>query len=260
MAAAFPAPSRPADPALDAYTARLVAALGDRTGIRLDRSLPRKLARQLVLRPVGGLEEWVSRLEALPAEALEWQSVIEPLTIHETYFFRDLPFHAFLGDTVLPEIIATRRAGGDRTLRLWSAGCATGEEPYSLAMVAFEALGRLGEAARTEDGGIASSWQVEVLGTDLSQRAVTHAVAGVYGGEGLGPFRDLPPGHETWFEQDPRPGFRRVRDGVRRVVRFQPYNLMAPTPPAAGFDLVVCRNVMIYFDDTARAVAQDQLV
>ncbi len=245
--------------ALESLTRRLLDDVRRKAGIRHDRPLERKLARILSAMPLAALESWVGLIEAAPSDSPDWLSLIENLTIHETYFFRDRPHHDHLRRHVLPALIGGRRHG-DRALRLWSAGCATGEEAYGLAILALEALADLGEARRT-DYGIVTDWRVDVLGTDLSRVAVRQARNASYGGEGLGPFRDLPAEYAGWFV--PLEGesalYRRVRADARRVVRFDRHNLMDAAPPEPGFDLVSCRNVMIYFDEDSRDSALRQL-
>ncbi|BAI72305.1 methyltransferase [Azospirillum sp. B510] len=245
----------PPDGPLYGLVRRLLDDVRRKAGIRHDRPLERKLARILAAMPLPVLEEWVAQIEGAAADSPDWLSLIENLTIHETYFFRDLPHHAHLRRHLLPRLIAERR--GIRTLRFWSAGCATGEEAYSLAIVTLEALADAGEARRTGHG-LETDWSVGILGTDLSSLAVRQAANASYGGEGLGPFREMPAEYGGWFVPlgGEAPLHRRVRADARRIVRFARHNLMdASLPagaPAGGFDLVSCRNVMIYFDDDSR--------
>ncbi len=244
--------------ALSGLVRRLLDDVRRKSGIRHDRPLERKLCRILASLPLETLEGWVGVVEAAAPDSPDWLSFIENLTVHETYFFRDLPHHHHLRRAVLPALI--ERAGAERALRLWSAGCASGEEPYSLAILALEALADAGMAERTA-GGVATDWRVDVLGTDISRQAVRLARNAVYGGEGLSAFRELPAEYEGWFValEGEEAGHRRVRADARRLVRFAQHNLMSPAPPEAGFDLVSCRNVLIYFDDDSRRQAQRQL-
>ena len=240
-----------------ALVRRLLADVRRKSGIRHDRPLERKLEKILASMPLDALEQWVRVIEAAAPDSPDWLSFIENLTIHETYFFRDIPHHAHLRRTVLPALIEARRTRGERSLRIWSAGCATGEEAYSLAILALETLTDLGEAERS-DAGIHTNWTVEVLGSDISRLAVVQAKNACYGGEGLGPFRDLPPEYAAWFVplDGAEAGYRRVRADARRLVSLHRHNLMAAEPPDTGFDLVSCRNVLIYFDDDSRRTAQ----
>lgn len=247
------------DPVLESLARRLLADVRRKAGIRHDRPLERKLTRILAAIPLPELESWVGRIEAAAPDSPDWLSLIENLTIHETYFFRDRPHHEHLRRHVLPALIAARQP--KRALRLWSAGCASGEEAYGLAILVLEALAEAGEAWRTGNG-IATEWTVDVLGTDLSRIAVRQARNACYGGEGLGPFRDLPDEYLGWFE--PLDGestlYRRVRADARGLARFDRHNLMDTAPPEGDFDLVSCRNVMIYFDEDSRNAALRQLI
>jgi chemotaxis protein methyltransferase CheR len=158
------------------------------------------------------------------------RELIAEVTIGETYFFRDAEQFDVIRTTVLPEIL--RRRSDEAPLRVWSAGCSTGEEPYSLAML-FEQCG-LGERAM-------------LLATDVSSTAIETARRGTYGAWSFR--RDVAGWRERCFV---RTGKRwTIAADFRRVV-FLVHNLMHPAPlnviSAGGFDLIVCRNVLLYFD------------
>lgn len=257
MAAEPDAVASPALAALAALTRRLLEDVHRKSGIRHDAPLERKLCRILASMPLDLLEAWVRTVEEAAADSPDWLSLIENLTVHETYFFRDLPHHEHLRRVVFPLLIDDRRAAGGRTVKVWSAGCSSGEEAYSLAIVLLEALADQGEARRTPDA-IETAWTIDVLGTDISRPVLRQARNAAYGGEGLSAFRDLPRAYAGWFIplQDAAGDWRRVRPDARGAVRFLRHNLMEPAPPETGFDLVSCRNVTIYFDSPARAAAQ----
>ncbi len=184
------------------------------------------------------LDQLVARLEAEGGQGPETEALIDAITVGETFFFRYREQFDALERQVLPQIIARNRAR--RQLAIWSAGCSNGAEPYSLAILLERRFGVL-----------LAGWQVEVLGTDISRGALAEAVAGCYGDwtvRGLSPefrsecFEEL---HGKW----------RVRPTYRRHVRFLRHNLAADPPPlpAAGrFDLIMCRNVLMYFDAATR--------
>ncbi|MFD1623072.1 CheR family methyltransferase [Azospirillum griseum] len=249
---------------LEALARRLLDDVRRKAGISHDRPLERKLTRILSAMPLAVLELWVAQIEAADPDSPDWLSLIENLTIHETYFFRDPQHHEHVRHRVLPALIDARRS--ERRLRLWSAGCASGEEAYGLAILALEALADAGEARRGTDG-VATAWEVAVVGTDISRIAVRQARHGCYGEEGMGSFRDLPAAYASWFvplvgEAAP---CRRVREDARRLVRFERHNLMGNAAPDGrsaddAFDLVSCRNVMIYFDDDSRERAMRLLI
>jgi chemotaxis protein methyltransferase CheR len=187
-------------------------------------------------------------LEALAAAVTDdpaaWEALIAEVTIGETYFFRNTAQFIALRELILPSLIDMRRQSA--YLRLWSAGCATGEEPYSLAMTLDDVLP---EPQR---------WQVSILATDINRRFLQRAREAVYGAWS---FRETPAAlRERYFTPE---GARwRLNAAIRRQVVFTHLNLAEPTYPAAGngtlaLDLIFCRNVTIYFDEaTTRQVAQ----
>jgi chemotaxis protein methyltransferase CheR len=229
------------------------------SGIEMTGLIEAKLGRVLASVEVGELAAWVGRLHLLPADDPEWLSLIESLTVHETFFHRDRAQLDLLGQ-ILRDIIAGAASRGRHVLRLWSAGCATGEEAYTLAILALLALRDAGFAEESGDGGIVCRppWRLDVLGTDISRLVLTQANAAVYSSEGLGAFRDLPLAQGRFFPRLPGCEFERrgVHETVRQNVRFRQFNLRAGAPPETGFDVVLCRNVLIYLTPTARSWAQ----
>jgi chemotaxis protein methyltransferase CheR len=179
----------------------------------------------------ASIEEY---LASLPDHPMRLQQILEMLVVGETHFARIPPQIAALAERVLPDLIERRRATGRRRLRVWSAGCSTGEEAWTLALL----LRRLLPAAE--------GWDLAVLGTDLSRRALDAAERGRYWARSVA----LLPQVELarWFV--PAEGGWQVCPELREIVTFRQHNLVAdPLPVAAGsIDLVVCRNVIIYFD------------
>jgi chemotaxis protein methyltransferase CheR len=179
---------------------------------------------------------YVAKLVQCPDRAAQ-DRVVDALTTNETSWFRDnMPFEVFRS-TVLPELIADRPI--NQPIRVWSAACSTGQEPYTLSMILDE---RLGGTPRTS----------EILATDLSDEALARAKAGRYSQLEIN--RGLPAAMLVKH-------FRRegtewvVGDAARSRVSFRKFNLMSPTPPSTGFDVVFLRNVLIYFDaETRRGV------
>ena len=160
----------------------------------------------------------------------------ELLLTHETYFFREPEqLRSFAGE-VLP-LLAQEKAASKR-LRIWSAGCATGEEPYTLAMMLL-------------DSGLFEGWDATIYGSDLSRRVLTQARRGVYGESAM---RAMPPDALARHFDTAAPNQHRVRDSVRRLVTFGQVNLLDEQNLAlvGRMDAIFCRNVMIYFDLPAR--------
>jgi len=229
------------------------------SGIEITGTTQAKLGRVLTSVDLVELAAWANRLHRLPGDDGEWLSLIESLTVHETFFHRDRSQLELLA-LILPEIIAAAARDGRYSLRLWSAGCATGEEAYTLAILALQALRDAGFADQAGDGGIICRppWRVDVLGSDISRLVLAQAKAAVYPTEGLSAFRDLPSKLQRCFPVLPKTGEvgeterRGVLPSVRRHVRFRQFNLLSSAPPDIGFDVVLCRNVLIYLTTPAR--------
>ena len=183
-----------------------------------------------------GLKEFASYCELLrkdpDAELGELASVI---STNVTAFFREMHHYDLLVEQLLPHWLEEKKHGG--RLRIWSAGCATGEEPYALAMVLAEALERTG-----------SHVDARILATDLSPQALEHAQAGMYAldrMEGVSTER-----RRRWFlrGEGQYEGYARVHQRLRELVTIQPLNLLHDWPMRGPFDAIFCRNVVIYFD------------
>jgi chemotaxis protein methyltransferase CheR len=161
--------------------------------------------------------------------------VTEAMTTNESFFFRDnRPFDQFK-DLVLPHMMEAR--GAQKTLRIWSAACSSGQEPYTLAMILKE------EAARL------SGWKFEIIATDLSTEILAKAQEGLYSQfevqRGL-PITLL----MKYFAQEGEKW--RISDEIRRMVTFKPFNLLESPAVLGNFDVVFCRNVLIYFDQQTK--------
>ncbi|BBD98738.1 protein-glutamate O-methyltransferase CheR [Sphingobium amiense] len=208
-----------------------------RTGQTLSES--RAWRMETALRPVlrahdlRDVQELATKILSRRSPALE-DAVIDALLNNESSFFRDLQIFDMIHRHVLPRIREERQ---DRTLRIWSAGCSTGQEAYSLAI-------RLrNEAARWE------GWRIEILATDISTAAITQARAGLFSqidvqrGLGVG---DL----IKWFE--PQGDDWRASDELRRMIDFRQDNLFDAKAPSGAYDLLLCRNVLLYFSPERR--------
>lgn len=178
----------------------------------------------------------------------EMRRMLERICTHETHFFREPRQFEFLERTVFPEWRASGPGDGPRRLRAWSAGCSTGQEPYSLAMLLLSSFPR--------DRG----WSLEVVGTDLSERALTTAREAIWSIDRLD---EIPmPYRRRFMLRGIRGQAGRMRAGpeLRSVVRFRRLNLNDPEYDLEGrFDLIFCRNVLIYFDEQSRERAVQKL-
>lgn len=190
-----------------------------------------------------GLPDAASCVRQALARALDapqQQVLTECLAIGETYFFRDPDLFEQVATRILPPLIA-ERAHGTRTLRLWSAGCSTGEEPYSLAMLVARLLPDWRE------------WDIAILATDINRAALERGRAAAYG---RWSFRGPLPAGCAAFLRAGGDGRQHVVPALRQLVQFAPLNLATDAYPGA-MDLILCRNVLIYFEPArARAVLQ----
>jgi chemotaxis protein methyltransferase CheR len=170
------------------------------------------------------------------------QQVVEALLNNETYFFRDRAPFDLLQRHALPELAKLRHK--TKRLRIWSVGCSTGQEAYSLAMLFAE------EPLKW------NGWTVDILGTDVSTTCIDRARHGIYTQfevqRGLGVNQMI-----RWFEECPD-GWRAV-EALRKPVRFQVHNLLEPAPHPGGFDIVLCRNVLLYLNPEKKSLAFERL-
>ena len=173
------------------------------------------------------------------------------MTTNETFFFRDLPQLQALNDLILPAVIKENQ--GTKRLKIWSAACSTGDEPYTLAILLLERAregGSLGSPGAGGCDGNLSGWNVEVAASDISEAALGSARRGAYGPYAM---RHVsPPLLSRYFTMED--GLHCVKPEVKRLVRFAHINLFdcARVKLMKGMDIIFCRNCLIYFDDKAK--------
>jgi chemotaxis protein methyltransferase CheR len=165
----------------------------------------------------------------------EIKTLLTRLTTNYTYFMREDQHYAFLTGTILPQLVPTLKT---KDLRIWSAGCSSGEEPYTTAMVLDDWFGTA-----------KSQWDAKVLATDISPQVLQMADEAVYPEDRL---KNLPAAWKTkYFTKEPGDQFR-VKPEIKKEVVFRSFNLMESFPFKKPFHLIFCRNVMIYFDKPTR--------
>ena len=226
-------------PALDDATfqrlrARITAAsgifvLGDENSRFV---LERRLQPRLRQRGLRSFSDYETTMDAGEMDAL-----LDTVAVHETYFFREKrQLHAFNAQ-IIPELARSTEA-----IRIWSAGCSTGEEAYTIAML-------MAERGLLDDG------RVQLLATDLSRRVIDQARRGLYGSTS---FRTTEPAYQQQYFHDAGRSLWQASDRLRDAVQFEQANLIGSDaerlqPPAStgGFDAIFCRNVLMYFDEEA---------
>lgn len=229
----------------DSSSRILAGLLEARTGQQLTLSrrwrIETALSSLLRERDIPTLDELITIL-AMGREPGLATRVVEALLNNETYFFRDRSPFDLLARVALPAL--ARKRASTRRIRIWSAGCSTGQEAYSLAML-------FADAPQAWAG-----WTIDILGTDVSESAIHRARDGVYSQfevqRGLAITQTV-----KWFEEVG--GNWRVDDVLRRPIRFQVHNLLETPPAPGGFDIILCRNVLLYLNAERRRQAFDRL-
>ena len=229
----------------DSSSRILAGLLEARTGQQLTMSrrwrIETALASLLRERGIVSLDELITILVMGKEPSLS-QKVVEALLNNETYFFRDRAPFDVLQRHALPEL--AKRREKTKRLRIWSAGCSTGQEVYSLAML-------FAEEPENWRG-----WTVDILGTDVSTSCVDRARNGSYTQfevqRGLGINQMI-----KWFEEC-ADGWRAV-EALRKPVRFQVHNLLEPAPHPGDFDIVLCRNVLLYLSPEKKTLAFERI-
>jgi len=199
--------------------------------------MERRLSRRLEQRQLKTFEEYYHFLRYDRKREEELTILVDNLTTNETYFFRESPQLRAFSEEILPELRETLAAR--KTLRIWSAGCSTGEEPYTIAMLMLES------------GDWWRDWQVDILGSDINQRVLHTARRGVYKKSA---HRTTSPDMLGKYFIEEEKGDYRIIDAVREHVSFSYLNLLDPfkTSLISNMDVIFCRNVIIYFDKEAK--------
>ena len=229
----------------DSSSRILAGLLEARTGQQLTMNrrwrIETALAALLRERGIATLDELITILVMGKEPGLSNQ-VVEALLNNETYFFRDRAPFDLIARHALPQLAQKRHSS--KRIRIWSAGCSTGQEVYSIAMLFAENPVQW------------RGWTIDILGTDVSAAVVDRARAGVYSQfevqRGLGINQTI-----RWFEEQ-SDGWRAIED-LRRPARFQVHNIIEQPPHPGEFDIVLCRNVLLYFTTEKRRLAFDRI-
>lgn len=192
---------------------------------------------------VQGPRQYWDHLTAHPSRDGELRQLLNELTIGETCLFRSQAQLDALRKVILPELTADKTRQITKRLRIWSAGCSTGEEPYTLAMTLME-----------EKGGLLKDWQFEIVATDLNDRSIEKAKAGIYGEYALRNTSDyfkrkyFVPADDTKIQ---------VRPELKKLIAFNRLNLLDDSKMLfmKGMDIIFCCNVLIYFDGASKSQA-----
>jgi chemotaxis protein methyltransferase CheR len=213
----------------------------ERTGIHFDESRERFLSTRVREHMhERGYARVSELLRAVRKTNVEYDSLLERMLTQETSFFRYPAVYEAFEKRVLPELHVSKFWKNPRTLRVWSAGCSTGEEPYSIAITIADSL------------SFADAWNVEILATDVGKQALKNAEKGIYSGRSLGSVNEKQlAAHFTRVENK-----FHVKPRLKKMISFAPMNLAAPVY-VGRMDLIFCMNVLIYFtEERRRALVQ----
>ena len=193
-------------------------------------SLEMKTQRRLKELHINSLRNYIRYLEENP---IEWDHLIEVLTINETYFYREDKQLSIYKEVILPQLM---ESSSDKPVQIWSAACSTGEEPYSLAIM-------------TAESSKYTSYDVNIVGTDINKKVLGIARKASYSKRSLS-FRRIP---ERWLQEyfDETPLCYEVKESIKEMVNFNYLNLLDSTKnnKYEEYDVIFCRNVLIYFDE-----------
>ncbi len=218
---------------------QLQVYLEDRIGVKLTDA-KKSLAMSRLSKRIReiGLGSYQDYIDLVQVDDDELQVLFNRITTNVTHFFRESHHFDYLISTYLPALIEDPARAPNKTIRIWSAACSTGEEVYTIAMVLAEFL---------EDH---PGWKVEILGSDISTRALDKAKLGIYSRsevEGI-PYKYL----KKYFKlgQGDNEGLFKAKESIRKLVSFRQINLVSPNsyPISAPLHMIFCRNVFIYFD------------
>ncbi len=198
-----------------------------------------RLRKRIISLGLGGYEEYYRYLTEGNDRRRELVHFIDAVSTNETFFFRETNHFRALTQRILPELFRVHR-----TIRIWSAGCATGEEPYTLKILVEQGRGSLWEG------------EARIIATDISSQAIGRARQGVYRGRSI---RFVPPEALRRFFLPLADGSFQAGPELRQGVEFQVHNLLQDPAPERGLDLIFCRNVMIYFDKPTQRKLVDEI-
>lgn len=217
---------------------RLVDFMKKNYGIDLSKKMQLimgRLSNTIISMGYTSFTDYVDHILSSKNQA-DLEIMLNKLTTNYTYFMREEAHFNFFRDTVLPYLISTKK---NKVLSIWSAGCSSGEEPYTISMIIKDTL-----------GAQAALWDTRVLATDISQNALRAAKEAVYDEESL---KNLSPGWKSkYFVKSSEQGLYSVAPAIKSNVIFQTFNLMDPIRFRLKFDIIFCRNVMIYFDQNTK--------
>lgn len=231
------------------YFIKLRDLIYERTGISYEENKIYYIKKRLQTRMEQGnyqkIDEYIKFLKHLDRNGREFQELMNLLTVNETYFFREFSQLQVFAEACLPEVIERKQAAGKRSLKIFSAGCSTGEEAYTLAIILREMIDDF------------NRWNVLVKAADIDENVLAAARRGVYDQRAV---KEVPASYLRDYFSKPGPGQYAVKQEIKDLVVFDHLNLMdrRALRMEDDYDFVFCRNVLIYFDDVSRKQVVDK--
>ena len=225
------------------YFMKLRNLIYERTGISFEANkiyyIKKRLQQRMEISGLDDIDDYIKHLKLFDRDGREFQELMNLLTVNETYFFREFSQLQVFAEACLDEVVERKLAQGDKTIRIFSAGCSTGAEPYTLAIIIREMLD---DFAR---------WNVLVKGADIDENVLAMARRGIYDDRAV---KDVPDSYLSKYFTNSKPGVFEVKPQVKDLVVFEHVNLMdrRALRYEDNYDFVFCRNVLIYFDDVSR--------
>ncbi len=226
---------------------KLSQQIYQKLGLRFDEKkiyfLKTRVAKRMTALGLTDPREYMFKLSYADPLGEEMQALANLVTTNETYMFREYDQLQAFANYCLPEVLSAKQARGERTLRIWSAGCSSGEEPYTLAMIVQDVFPQ------------AHSWDCGIVATDIDENMLQHVVAARYGARSVG---EVPDEYRAKYLIEDGDGWI-VRRRTAALVEACHLNLNDRMAMRAmrGFDFIFCRNVLIYFDDLSRKAVVD---
>ncbi len=215
----------------------------ERTGMHFGENkiyyFKKRLQRRMEDNRLERVSEYVKYLKYFDRDNREFQELINLITVNETYFFREFSQLEVFAEICLPEILEKKRAMGDNNLRIFSAACSSGEEPYTLAIILKEMLEDLAD------------WNVMVKGVDIDENVIRQARCAIYDSRSV---KDVPPPYLEKHFTLPGAGKYAVKQDIKNMVALEQLNLMERRAlrDELHYDFIFCRNMLIYFDELSR--------
>ncbi len=227
---------------------RITELIYKRTGIRFEPNkmyfVAKRIEKRIEALNMSSVKEYIRYLYFIDKDGTEFQNLVELLTINETYFFRDFPQLKTFAEYCLTEVAERKAKVGDKSITLWSVGCSSGEEPYTLAIIIREMLDNL------------DSWNISILAVDIDTDAIEKAKTGIYDERSV---KYVPLEYIEKYFSILNDGKYRISEEIKSMVSFSYLNLgdRLSLRRYRGFDFIFCRNVLIYFDDISRKQVVD---